>query len=212
MTAMTTTRRARFYTRFFGRPVGRTGRLGRRLMVPILRRNYAAMAAALELRPDDEVLDVGCGAAVLLATHAAHVRFVAGIDLSDLQLETARHNLADRLAAGTAELVKGDATALPWPDGRFSVVTSMFCLKFVPDPLAALHEMHRVLRPGGRAVVCLCDALHDEKASGSVDPWGQWQWSASDAHLLMEKAGFGQVAAPVLGRPAFQVVRGVREA
>jgi ubiquinone/menaquinone biosynthesis C-methylase UbiE len=170
------------------------------------------MAAALDLQPDDELLDVGCGSAVLLASHATTARYVAGLDASDMQLEIARRRLADRLNAGTAELVNGDAAALPWPDGRFSVVTSMFCLKFVPDPVKALAEMHRVLRPGGRAVVAIADELHDEKASGSVDAWGQWQWSASDAALLMEKAGFTDVATSVLGKPACQVVRGTREA
>ena len=206
------TRRGRFYWRFFGKPVGRIGRLGTRLMVRINGRNYATMAAALELRPDDDLLDVGCGSAVLLASHASRARHVAGLDASDLQLELARQRLADRLAAGTAELVKGDAAALPWPDGRFSVVTSMFCLKFVPDPLTVLQEMHRVLRPEGRAVVAICDPLRDETASGTVDPWGQWRWSASDARLLMQKAGFADVDASVIGSPASQLVRGVRPA
>lgn len=205
------TRRASFYWRFFGKPVGRTGRVGSRLMVRINRRNYATMAAALDLGADDEVLDVGCGSAVLLAAHATQARYVAGLDASDLQLGIARQRLSDRLSAGTAELVRGDAAALPWPDGRFSVVTSMFCLKFVPDPLAALEEMHRVLRPGGRAVVAICDALPDEKGSGAVDAWGQWHWSATDARLLMEKAGFTDVTSWVLGRPASLAVRGIRE-
>ena len=40
------------------------------------------MAAALELRPDDDLLDVGCGSAVLLASHAARARHVAGLDAS----------------------------------------------------------------------------------------------------------------------------------
>lgn len=206
------TRRAQFWWKFFGEPVGRTGRVGSRLMVRINRRNYATMAAALELRPDDELLDVGCGSAVLLAAHAGRARFVAGLDASDVQLEIARQRLADRLAAGTAELVKGDVTALPWADGRFSVVTSMFCLKFVPDPLKALEEMHRVLRPGGRAVVAFCDAVHDEAASGSVDAWGQWRWSADEARLLMEKAGFTDATTWVLGRPPSIAVRGARAA
>ena len=205
------TRRGRFYRKFFGRPVGGIGWLGTRLMVRINRRNYATMAAALDLRSDDDLLDVGCGSAVLLASHASRARYVAGLDASDLQLGIARQHLADRIAAGTAELVKGDAAALPWPDGRFSIVTSMFCLKFVPDPLKALQEMHRVLRPGGRAVVAICDPLRDEKASGTADPWGQWQWSATDARLLLEKAGFADVATSVLGRPASQVVRGTKQ-
>jgi demethylmenaquinone methyltransferase/2-methoxy-6-polyprenyl-1,4-benzoquinol methylase len=125
---------------------------------------------------------------MLLAEHAKRARHVAGPDASDLQLDVARQRLADRLAAGTAELVKGDAAALPWADGRFGVVTSMFCLKFVPDPLKALEEMFRVLRPGGRAVVALCDRLRDDKA------------------------GFADVTSSVIGSPASQLVQGVRVA
>lgn len=181
-------------------------------MVRINARNYAWMAAELDLRPDDDLLDVGCGSAMLLASHAGVARHVAGLDASDLQLEVARQRLAERLAAGTAELAKGDVAALPWPDGRFSVVTSMFCLKFVPDPLKALEEMYRVLRPGGRAVVALCDRLRDDSASGTRNAWGQWAWNATDARLLMEKAGFTDVTSSVLGRPASQLVQGVRVA
>jgi ubiquinone/menaquinone biosynthesis C-methylase UbiE len=76
---------------------------------------------------------------------------LAGLDLSDISLEMARQRLAGRIAAGTAEVVKGDAMALTWEDGRFSVVASMNCVKFVPEPLQAVREMYRVLRPGGRA-------------------------------------------------------------
>jgi len=60
----------------------------------------------------------------LLTEQASHVRYVAGLDLSEIQLGMARQGLADRIAAGTAEIVMGDATTLPWEDGRFSVVAS----------------------------------------------------------------------------------------
>jgi len=46
------------------------------------------------------------------------VRYVAGLDLSEIQLGMARQRLADRIGAGTAEIVMGDAMALPWEDGR----------------------------------------------------------------------------------------------
>ena len=83
-----------------------------------------AMAAELDLRSDDELLDVGCGAGGLLADHSAHVSYVAGIDVSEAQVGLARRTLAERIAAGTAEVVLGDAVALPWDDDRFTVVTS----------------------------------------------------------------------------------------
>ena len=48
------------------------------------------MAAELHLQPDDELLDVGCGSGRLLAEHAAHVRYVAGLDISEIQVGMAR--------------------------------------------------------------------------------------------------------------------------
>jgi SAM-dependent methyltransferase len=115
------------------------------------RRAYATVARELDLQPDDDLLDVGCGSAAFLQRHAAHVRHVAGLDASEIPVGMARQRLADRLAAGTAEIVLGDAMAMPWPDDRFSIVTAYVLLEYVPDPLKALSEMHRVLRPGGRA-------------------------------------------------------------
>jgi SAM-dependent methyltransferase len=83
---------------------------------------------------------------------AAGVRYVAGVDASEIQVGLARRHLAERIAAGTAQIIRGDAAALPWPDGRFSAAASVNCLKFVPQPDQALREIYRVLRPGGRIV------------------------------------------------------------
>ena len=111
------------------------------------------MAEALDLRPEDELLEVACGSGVFLARHAATRGYVAGLDLSDVQIDLARERLVGRIAAGTAEIVKGDAAELPWEDGRFSAVTCMALMESFPEPSRALAEMFRVLRPGGRAVL-----------------------------------------------------------
>jgi SAM-dependent methyltransferase len=138
-----------FWFPFFGVPRGPLGRVGARLLPVVARPLYAMVAEQLDLRPDDALLEVGCGSAGLLVEHASHVRHIAGLDASEIQVAMARRRLADRIAAGTAEVVLGDAMALPWDEGRFSVVGSVNCLKFVPDPLKALTEMSRVLRPDG---------------------------------------------------------------
>ena len=78
---------------------------------------------------------------------------VAGLDLSDVQVDIARGRLAARIAAGSAEIVHGDAAALPWPDGTFTVVTCVGLFETFPDPEKVLAKMVRVLRPGGRVVL-----------------------------------------------------------
>jgi len=173
------------------------------------------MAAELDLQPDDELLDVGCGSGGLLVEQAAQVRYVAGLDASEIQVGMAQGRLAERIASETAEIVLGDAAALPWADGRFSVVTSTNALKFVPDPEAALREMHRVLRPGGRAVVTMGEVEKTPTGSteGVVNAWGEWQWSDAAAQRAMEESGFVEVAVTVL--PVFskaKLVRGMRSA
>lgn len=174
------------------------------------------MAEQLALRPEDELLDVGCGAADFLATEASDIRHVVGLDASDISIDMARRRLANRIAAGTAEVVKGDATALPWEDDRFSVVTSQYVLKFLPHPELALREMRRVLRPGRIAVTLSDSDQHGwggAERSGTTDFWGQWFWDDGDARRLMEEAGFAEIAVSVvegLGKP--QLLRGVKPA
>jgi SAM-dependent methyltransferase len=157
-------------------------------------RLYAVVTEELALRPEDDLLDVGCGAGVLLRDHGAGARFVAGIDASEIQAGLARRHLAGRIAAGTAEIVLGDAAALPWPDGRFSAVASVNCIKFVAEPDRALREMHRVLRPGGRVVHLTDPPVTDLEESGRADALGIRQWSAGDSRRMMERAGFTDVS------------------
>jgi len=90
---------------------------------------------------------------IFLKKYASHVHSVAGLDLSEVMVKIATKKNKDRVAAGTAEFVHGEASQLPWEDNRFSVVTAMGSFIAFPNPLDSLKEMNRVLRPGGRAVV-----------------------------------------------------------
>lgn len=203
--------RAALWLAFFGRPSGPIGWVGARVMPVVSGRLNAMMARELDLHRDDDVLDVGCGSGGFLQHVAARVRFVAGVDASEIQVGMARRRLRDQIGGGRAEVVLGDAEALPWENARFSAVASLNCLKFVADPNRALAEMCRVLRAGGRVAI-LVDTQVPNAKSGTIDAYGQRQWSGDDAVRMMEKAGFVDVSVTRLPRTYYglQLIRAVK--
>jgi demethylmenaquinone methyltransferase/2-methoxy-6-polyprenyl-1,4-benzoquinol methylase len=108
-----------------------------------------AVRDALDLRPGEHVLDVATGTATSAAALARSGAHVVGCDFSFGMLRVGA-------AAGHAgvELVAGDALRLPFADSSFDAVTVSFGLRNTADPDAALRELQRVTKPGGRLVVC----------------------------------------------------------
>ena len=155
--------------------------------------SYPAVADALQLSPDDELLELGCGSAGFLAGQADRVHRVAGIDLSDIQVGLARNRLGERIAAGTAEILHGDAAALPWPDASFTVVTCMSVFEALPDPPGVVAEAFRVLRPGGRAVLNIGERVPDGTQTHRILNDTGWVWAEDDVRRMVEQAGFTDV-------------------
>ena len=107
-----------------------------------------AVAQAVDARPGEQLLDLAAGTgSSSLPFVAAGARVVAA-DFSLGMLQVGKR------ANPTLDLLAGDALRLPFRDGAFDVVTISFGLRNVSDVDAALTEMARVTRPGGRLVVC----------------------------------------------------------
>lgn len=104
----------------------------------------------LGLRPGERVLVVGCGTGLDLEWIPAGVETVAG-DLTPAMVERTRARAA-RLGKPVVARVM-DAQDLGLPDASFDAVVLHLILAVVPDPVAAIREAERVLRPGGRAAV-----------------------------------------------------------
>ncbi len=121
-------------------------------------------------RPGDAALDVCCGSGDVALLLAAEVRAggsVVGLDFAPAMLSDAARREAAAFGAGRGrssafspgsapapiQWVEGDATALPFPDGTFNAATLSYGLRNVSDPAAALSELARVLKPGGRAAI-----------------------------------------------------------
>jgi|SRR3954447_21156790 SAM-dependent methyltransferase len=132
--------------------------------------------------PGERVLDVACGTGnAALAAAAAGAR-VTGLDSAPRLVEVARQRAGE--AGADAEFVVGDALDLPFDDGTFDAVVSVFGVIFAPDAERAVGEMRRVLAPGGRIVL------------------SAWQPDGA-VHRMVGVLGRGLVAAGAPSRPSF---------
>ena len=104
------------------------------------------------LRPDAEVLDVGCGPGTITLGLARRAGRVVGLDMSAEMVEACR-DLAAREGLANASFEVGAAYELPFDGGAFDVVYAHQLLQHLADPVAALREFRRVLRPGGLVAV-----------------------------------------------------------
>ena len=120
--------------------------------------------AARHMRGATSVLDVGCGEGQIarLAVAGGATR-VVGVDASVAQVTEARRR------GGGASYARASATELPVASGSFDVVVSCLVLEHVEDLDAALDEVSRVLRPGGRLVLFINHPMFQTPGSGWID-------------------------------------------
>ena len=88
-------------------------------------------------------LEVGCAYGYFLAYASGYVHQSVGVDLSPFAIREAQRRFPH------LEFLTASATALPFADGAFHVVSCFDTLEHIPDPLTAARELRRVLRPGG---------------------------------------------------------------
>ena len=124
------------------------------------RRILRAELDRLELPPGARILDAGSGSGRTLDELATYGS-AAGVDLSAAAVAAAR-------ARGHEDVRLGALERLPYPAERFDLVTCLDVLEHVPDDVAALREIRRVTRPGGRLLVTvpaypLLWSAHDER-------------------------------------------------
>jgi len=116
-----------------------------RVMTAGLDQRWRRATVDATVHEGDHVLDACCGTGDLaVAAWKAGAGHVVGLDFSERMLERARHK------APELEWVQGDVLALPFEDASFDAAVVGFGVRNVEDLEAALRELRRVLRPGGR--------------------------------------------------------------
>ena len=130
---------------------------GQRFLVeaphPLITR--ARLREALGPRPGERVLEVGPGTGYYTLDVADWIGPGGRLDIFDLQQEMLDHTMRRARERGLGNLVprQGDARRLPYDDGTFDAAYLTTVLGEIPDQDAALRELARVLKPGGRLVV-----------------------------------------------------------
>lgn len=141
------------------------------------------------------VLEIGVGSGLNFGLYGKQVELIYGIDPSERLL-----SIAGRRAAASGipvELLLGSATAIPLAGDAIDTVVMTWTLCSIPDPLAALREMRRVLKPNGN----LCFVEHGLSPEPNVERWQHrltppWRRIAGGCHLdrkmddLIRQAGF----------------------
>jgi ubiquinone/menaquinone biosynthesis C-methylase UbiE len=156
-------RRPRFLAEQARHPYGILGRLVAFVMA---RETFAANVAAigaLDLRPSDHALDVGCGHGRGIQSLLETAGYVAGADPSELMAEIAVRRNAAAIKAGRARVVVADASSLPFNARTFDKALCVHVVYFWNDLDAALGEIARVLKPGGMLAMLFRDA--DDQAA-----------------------------------------------
>ena len=151
--------------------------------------NEAMRTEAIDLLDpgdDDRVLDVGCGTGFATEGLLERTEQVHGLDQSRHQLERAwaKFGKNDRV-----RFYRGDAERLPFADDAFDAVWSSGSIEYWPDPVAALREFRRVVRPGGGVLVVGPDAPHSSVFERVADAIMLF-YDEDEADRMFDAAGF----------------------
>ncbi|OIU71758.1 class I SAM-dependent methyltransferase [Rossellomorea aquimaris] len=179
----------------YGRP---TGLLGRFIGEKMIRQHQPETLWTIEnlnLQENERVLEIGCGAGFALkqisSMNGGH--HVTGLDLSKSLLHSAAMRNRKALKQKRIELVLGSVEELPLSEEQFSAVYSIHSVYFWENLSRSFEEIHRVMTPGGRVMITLCDGKDGEEWA-SVK-----QMIHRELIPMMERLKFSEVR--VLGGP-----------
>lgn len=163
-----------------GNPVGIGGRLIGHFMRLVNHETNKIAVMKLGIKPDDVVLELGCGPGhgVKLAARAARAGMVYGIDRSAVMLEQARWHNRKGIRRGRVALLKGSFDDLPFESGVIDGILAVNVIYFWHDLPAIAAEIRRVLKIGGKLSIY----ASDEKSMRN------WKFAGSGTHRLFGAA------------------------
>jgi demethylmenaquinone methyltransferase/2-methoxy-6-polyprenyl-1,4-benzoquinol methylase len=149
----------------------------------------------IDIDEDDRVLDVGCGTGFATEGLLDHTENVYGIDQSVHQMEKAWAKLGkhDRV-----QFARGDAERLPYKTDSFDVVWSSGSIEYWPNPVTALREFRRVVKPGGQVLVVGPNNPENTVLQKVADAIMLF-YGPEEADWMFQEAGYGEIEHRLMG-------------
>lgn len=161
---------------------------------------------AAALQPGENVLDISCGTGLVtfpIAGAVGEAGSVTGVDLSEAMIEQAAV-LAEKKGLGYVSFRHMDAEDLDLPETSFDIAVNSLGFMYYPDPDKAAREMHRILKPGGRAAALVWGRRNacgwaeifpivDRRVKSDVCPLFFQLGTGENLQKTFEKAGFEDV-------------------
>jgi ubiquinone/menaquinone biosynthesis C-methylase UbiE len=155
----------------------------------------AEAVGMLDLDADDRVLDVGCGTGFATEGLLEEVDVVHGLDQSEHQMAKAFGKFGKH---GRVRFFRGDAERLPYKTDSFDVVWSSGSIEYWPNPVTALREFRRVLKPGGQVLVVGPNYPKTSVFQKLADAIMLF-YDAEEADRMFDTAGFEDVEHRLMG-------------
>ncbi|MBN1784438.1 MAG: class I SAM-dependent methyltransferase [Candidatus Bathyarchaeota archaeon] len=156
---------------------------------------YKNAAKALNLQPDDKLLEIGFGSGLFIKTYASHVSRIAGLDYSEDMVNLASSINKELIKLGKAEFKQGDVSTLPWRDNEFSAVVGIETFFFWPKPEAGLEEIFRVLAPEGKLVLEMAYNKDDGKDhTKDRKKFDFTLYGGEEMRTLLKQSGFRDIS------------------
>ena len=182
------------FSSFFSKQARRpSGWFGRLVMPIVFDRGNAFLNrfvdAVMAVRPDDRVLEIGCGTGKLIKKMAVKINngHIEGIDFSPAMVAIAKKRNRKHIARGTVAIVEGNLNAKTYPPDRFTKACSVNTIYFWKNPAHTIDKVMDSLVAGGRFVVAFEDIAQLEQRQLSADVFRLY--STSDIEDLFIRSG-----------------------
>jgi SAM-dependent methyltransferase len=186
---------------------GTPGEIYEQYLVPAIFARWAPeLVKAAGVQPGQRVLDVACGTGAvtrLLAERVGQIGRVVGLDFNAGMLAAARVAVPN----ATIEWLEGNAMSMALPDAAFDAVVCQQGLQFFPDKAAALHEMRRVLTPGGTLALAVWRSVEQAPGFRVLEEVLARQIGPEKAALPPFSLGDGQALGTLVSSAGFREVR-----